>query len=128
MENAYGICKVFLAAGKRAVSQDLHRLRFLVVDNASQEAQLNALREQVNARIGASEERVIERKQTGTVPSSRKLERGRKIMETVRITVERMEAEERQLLNERVEHTQAARHLASLLITLGSLLGRFRHF
>jgi len=125
MENAYGICKVFLAAGKRAVSQDLHRLRFLVVDNASQEAQLNALREQVNARIGASEERVIERKQTGTVPSSRKLERGRKIME---ITVERMEAEERRLLTERVEHTQAARHLASLLMTLGSLLGRFRHF
>jgi two-component system sensor histidine kinase/response regulator len=111
------------AAGKRAVSQDLHRLRFLMVDNASQEAQLNALGEQVNARIGASEERVIERKQTGTVPSSRKLERGRKIMETVRITVERMEAQERRLLNERVEHTQAARHLASLFMTLGSLLG-----
>src|SRR5208282_4944170 len=110
-------------AGKYGVSQDLQVLRLLLVDNPDQERQLNILRGQANARIEAAKELVALRQNTRTVPTELQLEQGKQIMEATRATVEQMVAGEKQLLEQRSQHTRAARHFTISVIGLSSLLG-----
>ena len=109
-------------AGKHAVSQDLQELRLLIVD-PDQQRRLNVLGEQANAKIEASKELVALRQNTRTVPTELQLERGKQIMEATRATVGQMVAGEKQLLEQRSQHTRTARHFTISVIGLGSLLG-----
>ena len=110
-------------AGKYGVSQDLQALRLLVVDNPDQERRLDVLREQANARIDAAKKLVALRQNTGTVPTELQLEQGKQIMDATRATVERMVAGEKQLLEQRSQHTRTAQRFTISVIGLGSLLG-----
>ena len=110
-------------AGKEGVSGDLQALRRLMADNPDQERRLNVFRGQANARIDAAKKLVALRQNTRTVPTEPQLEQGKEIMDATRATVERMESEERRLLDQRNGHARAARHFTISVIGLGSLLG-----
>ena len=108
--------------GRRAVVQDLHSLRLLLV-TPDQEQRLKLLEEQANTQAQYVEEIVATRRNTGKVPPVELFEREKHIMDAVRSTVEQVEIAERRLLELRTQRAGAAQHFASVVITLGSLLG-----
>jgi PAS domain S-box-containing protein len=109
--------------GKYAVSRDLQALRLLLVDNPDQQRRLNVLDGQANARIEAAKKLVALRQNTRTIPTELQLEQGKQIMDATRATVERMVSEEKQLLEQRSQHTRSAQRFTISVIGLGSLLG-----
>jgi PAS domain S-box-containing protein len=109
-------------SGRQAVVQDLHSLRLLLV-TPGQEQRLNLLEEQANTQVEYVEDIVATRQNTGKVPAVALFARGKHVMDAVRMTVDRMEVAERGLLELRTQRAHAAQHFATVLITLGSLLG-----
>jgi PAS domain S-box-containing protein len=109
-------------AGRRAVPQDLHTLRLLLV-TADQQQRLHVLEEQANTQVKDVEEIVAERQNTGQVPTVPLFAQGKHDMDAVRVTVERMKVAERVLLEQRSQRARVAQHSASVVITLGSFLG-----
>src|SRR6201999_520284 len=84
---------------------------------------LNLLEEQANTQVRDVEEIVAGRQKTGRVPTVLLFMQGKHDMDAVRATVERMKVGERVLLDQRSQRARAAQHSASVVITLGSLLG-----
>jgi PAS domain S-box-containing protein len=109
-------------SGRRAVVQDLHSLRLLLV-TPDQEQRLKLLEEQANTQVKYVEEIVTARQNTGKVPAAVLFEQGKHTTDAVRITVDQMEVAERGLLELRTQRAGAAQHFATVVITLGSLLG-----
>jgi PAS domain S-box-containing protein len=109
-------------SGKYAVDQDLHALRLLIAD-PDQERQLDRLDEEVNARVEASKALIILRQSTGRVPTETQLEPGKRIMDEARVTVARMESDERALLEERSRRLSSVRRSTISVIAIVSLFG-----
>jgi len=109
--------------GKYAVGQDLQALRLLLVDNPDQQRRLEVLEQQANARVEASSDLVALRRSSGTVPAVAQLEWRKEIIDSVRRTVEKMEAEENRLLEERTRRARAAQRFNSSAIGLGLIVG-----
>jgi len=108
--------------GRRAVPQDLHALRPLLV-TGDQQQRLKVLEEQANTQVKDVEEIVAERQNAGRVPTVLLFAQGKHDMDAVRATVERMKVAERVLLEQRSQRARSAQHSASVVITLGSILG-----
>jgi PAS domain S-box-containing protein len=108
--------------GRRAVPQDLQALRPLLV-TGDQQQRLNVLEEQANTQVRDVEEIVAGRQKTGRVPKVLLFAQGKDDMDAVRISVEQMKVAERVLLEQRSQRAHATQHSASVVITLGSLLG-----
>jgi PAS domain S-box-containing protein len=108
--------------GRRAVTQDLRALRLLLV-TGDQQQRLKVLEEQANSQVKDVEEIVGERQQTGRVPTVLLFAQGKQDMDAVRATVQRMKVAERVLLEQRSQRARATQHSASVVITLGSILG-----
>jgi PAS domain S-box-containing protein len=108
--------------GRRAIPQDLHALRVLLV-TGDQQQRLHVLEEQANTQVKDVEEIVAERQKTGKVPTLLVFAQGKHDMDAVRTTVERMKVAEGVLLEQRSQRARAAQHSASVVITLGALLG-----
>jgi PAS domain S-box-containing protein len=108
--------------GRRAVVQDLHALRPLLV-NADQLQRLNVLDEQTKKQVEDVEAIVATRQNTGKIPTVALFEQGKHVMDAVRMTVEEMEVAERGLLALRTQRAHAAQHSSDVVIALGSLLG-----
>ena len=109
--------------GRRAVRQDVDALRSLIADNPDQQRRLDLLGPQVIAKIETSDKLVAARRRTGAVPTLLELEQGRLIMEEVRATVGRMQADEERLLVTRTQKAHRAQRLTISIGVLGSLLG-----
>jgi PAS domain S-box-containing protein len=109
-------------SGRQAVVQDLLVLR-LLLGTSPQVQRLNVLEQQANNQIEDVEEIVATRQNTGKVPAVALFERGKYFMDAVRVTIERMEVAEERRLGPRTKRTRASQHFASVVITLGSLLG-----
>ena len=109
-------------SGKLAVRQDLHKLRLMLAD-PQQTQRLNLLEEQSNAEMEDVETMVAARRNTGQVSSVEGFERGKRVMDAVRMTVQQMEARQRRLLEQRTERARAAQHFTGSAIALGSILG-----
>ena len=110
-------------AGKLAVVDDVRALRLLLVDNPDQERRVDVLEQEANARIAAAEEIVAFRHNTGRVPTESQLESGKEIMDEARVTVTRMESDERALLEERSRRLSSARRSTISVIAIVSLFG-----
>jgi PAS domain S-box-containing protein len=110
-------------SGKYGVGQDLDGLRLLMADNSEQERRLEVLAEQSTRTIGAAIDLLTLRQTTGRVPTEDQLERGKQRMDVARATVDKMEAAEKSLLQQRTEHARAAQRFMVSVIALGSVLG-----
>jgi hypothetical protein len=108
--------------GKRAVAQDLHALRHLIVD-PDQTRRLDLLVEQVTLEVTSVDRVVAGRQLAGRVPSVALFEEGKRAMDQVRITVAQMEAAQEALLATRTARARSASRLAGFVIASGSLLG-----
>ncbi len=118
--------RVFLEpfeSGSQAVGQDLRALGLLVADNPEQTQRLSVLGGQSNAQVDDAGMIVAARQNAGTVPSVARFETGKHSMDMVRGTVERMEAEERRLLEQRTQRARAVQRLSASIIVCGSFLG-----
>jgi PAS domain S-box-containing protein len=109
-------------SGRPALVQDLHRLRLLLTA-PGQPQRLNVLEEQARNQVADVEEIVTARQNTGKIPPVALFEHGKHDMDALRITVEEMEVEERELLVLRTQRARAAQHSLTAVIALGSLLG-----
>jgi PAS domain S-box-containing protein len=118
--------RVFLEpfeSGRQAVGHDLRTLGLLLADNPEQAQRLSVLGGQSNAQVEDAGMIVAARQNAGTVPSVAQFERGKLSMDMLRGTVERMEAEERRLLEQRIQRFRVVRHLSASIIACGSFLG-----
>ncbi len=108
--------------GQRSVTEDLAQLRRLTADDPSQRKRLDRLEEQADRRIALASVLIAER-QAGNMPTTRELEEGKQVMDAARATVSEMDQEEKRLLQERAQRSDATRQLSNFVISLGSLLG-----
>jgi len=111
--------------GKTVLEQNLRELDPLVSDNPVQLQRLALLKQQVNAKVQASDWMVNARQQKGAAPDLNQLEQGRRLIDAVHNTVLQMENEEKQLLAAHADATQVARHSSNTVMALGSFLGVF---
>jgi PAS domain S-box-containing protein len=109
-------------SGRRAVIQDLHSLRLLLVA-PDQLQRLNVLEDQTTNQVENVENIVATRQNTGKIPAVALFEQGKQVMDAVRITVEQMELAERGVLALRTQRAYAAQHASSVVIAFGALLG-----
>jgi PAS domain S-box-containing protein len=109
-------------SGRAAIVQDLQSLRLLLEDNPDQSRRLQVLEEQARTKIEDVQDIVTASQVTGGATVAM-FERGKRIMDTVRITVAQMEATERSLLEQRNESARRAQRFSSSVILAGSLFG-----
>jgi PAS domain S-box-containing protein len=109
-------------SGRLALVQDLQALNGLIID-PGQIIRLHVLEGQAKIRLEAAGDLVAERRRSGKIPDADELERGKRLMDAARGTIEQMEDGEKQLLDRRTRRAQAARRWAITVIGLGSLLG-----
>jgi len=107
--------------GRSAIFSDLDALSVLIQDNPHQRERIERLRVQIAGKLAAATESIATREKTGTVPPNATFTEGKRWMEAVRATLDEMQAEEGQLLDERLRRADATRtrmRTATLVSTL----------
>ncbi len=107
-------------SGIRASAQDLRTLRLLIVDRGLAQ-RLKVLEERANALTALMQQIVDARQNTKLMPAMALFERGKRSMDTVRITVAEMQATQGELLKQRLESARTARRITGSVIALGTI-------
>ncbi len=108
--------------GRVAVGADLLELRVMIADQ-DQKSQLDLLAKQAADRIETTDQSIAMRRRTGRPATELELERGKKAMDAVRVTVAEMEARQEAFLEQRTERAHATERSVGFVIALGSVLG-----
>lgn len=100
------------------LEEDLVKLRQLTADNSRQQRRLNALQSQIAAVLDYSNEIVRNRQDQRSDFPAAEIARGESLTQTARKTIEKMQAEEDRLLQERAARSASARQRsAAVLLT-----------
>jgi PAS domain S-box-containing protein len=110
-------------AGKIGVYRDIASLRELLRDNPAQQRLLDSLETKVNAKLENASDVIFVVRKTGARPDNAKLERGKVLMDIVRAQIALLEANERNLLKQRLERSQSSRYVTTSAIVASSVLG-----
>jgi len=111
------------ARGERATTADLDTLRKLTGDNAAQQARVDRLAVEVDARVESARETIAERQRTGTVPGSQIFLVGKQRMSAVRATLSDLQAEEAKLLEKRTMQAETTRRRTIIIVSITALVG-----
>src|SRR5712691_890624 len=109
-------------AALRSIDADLRDVRKLTADNPNQQRRLDALEPLVAAKLAVLKETIDLQKQKGVQAALAlfQTERGKKIMDDIRRSVDEMKNEENQLLELRSQGAQATARNTFLTIVLGT--------
>jgi PAS domain S-box-containing protein len=110
--------------GEKALAGDLDRLRWLTLDNPSQQERIQRLRQQIGTNMQASEQLVaLQRMSLGV--RQRKLEKDAQLVAAARLTADQIQVEEESFLLERSRRAAIARRRILAVAILGCLTGVF---
>jgi len=106
-----------------AVVLDEDALRYLTVDNPSQQRRLDVLESRIRTALEFAEIIVAKRRQAHAGPGVDEILETEKLMDGVRATTQEVKAEEMRLLSQRTQRTNTVRRLTSFIIVLGIFVG-----
>jgi len=112
-----------MPAQTASVNKNLKELRQLTSDNLNQQQRLDALEPLVMARLANSGRNVEVRREAGMDVAIKLIQagEGKRLMESVRRTIDEMITEEQQLLRQRAEDVEASASGARTTILLGTV-------
>ena len=110
-------------SARDAVARNEYALRHLTAGNSNQQRRLDELEPQIQATLEFSDRMVARRQKMHIGPEVGEFMEAERLMDTVRATIEEMQAVEAGLLDELARKTRSARRLTISVIVLGSLLG-----
>jgi signal transduction histidine kinase len=105
------------------IGSDLDALRHLTADNPTQQQRLDALEPQISAAVAFSKRAVAQRRQTRAIPSPGKFQQSNQLMDTLRGTIQDMQAEETGLLDQRTGKAKAAKPWTRFITVVGAVFG-----
>ena len=105
------------------IGSDLDTLRHLTADNRTQQERLDALEPQINAALAFSKRAVTQRRQTRAAPPAGEFQQSKQLMDTVRATIQDMQAEETGLLDQRSGNAKAAKPWTKVITVIGAVFG-----
>jgi PAS domain S-box-containing protein len=110
-------------SARDAVAQDTDQLRDLTADNPNQQRRLNVLEPQVRAALEFAAGMVARRQQMDATADANEVLETESLMSAVRATTQEMQAEETQLLSQRVKRTTAEQRLTGFFMVFSVLVG-----
>jgi methyl-accepting chemotaxis protein len=110
-------------AARPRVQTATSEIKKLTADNPNQQRRIDALEPLVRSKLSELQETIDLRRQKGFEPAVNVVltDRGKKVMDDIRSLVGEMEGEERQLLQQRTEESEASAQSTRYTIILGTL-------
>jgi PAS domain S-box-containing protein len=105
------------------VARDVEALRRLTADNSRQQRRIDVLDPQIGAALKFAEEIVAKRLRAHSTLEESEVVETERLLQAVQGTIQAMEAEESELLNQRTQKTAAARRVNDLVVAAGTLVG-----
>jgi len=110
-------------AAREKIDQGVNAVRKLVADNPNQQRRLDAVSPLIASELAVLQQTIEIRKEKGLAAAVREVETGeaKKLMESIRRVINEMEAEERELLDERASLAEANAKQTIYTIVSGTL-------
>ena len=108
---------------KSTIALDEETLRHLTADQPNQQRRLDVLEPQVRAALELAESIVAKRRRLKVSAGASEFLEARKLMDAARATTREMKAEEKRLLSQRSQRTEAKRRWTSRILFIGIFTG-----